>query len=214
MLTDITKRWESLSKHTSTLFFGAGILLLAAMSISQLRATTLLSSPRWLHNFIGPLGVAFTAYGLVVFYPWVADAAPRLARAGAAVSMVAGGAISVAIVGASIAAVLTGSTMTDPPGWIPILYFSCIVSLSVGFLLYGVASVRTHVPSRSVGLAMLSPAVLLFALFVGEGVLGVQGYLPRIVFIATPVYLLVLGYIVRTGTSAVDREETPIESPA
>lgn len=207
-------RWEPFGEYSSTLFFGAGMLMLAAIAISLFRNTAWFSSPRWLHNLLGPLGVVLTAYGLVVFYPRIADASPRLARAGVVVSMVAAGAISVAISGASVAAVLTDTTITDPPGWVPILYFSTIVLLSLGFLLYGVASLRTRVPSRSVGLTMLAPAVMLFALFVGEAMLGLYAYLPRIVSIATPGFLLFLGYTVRAGSAETDRVESPAESPA
>lgn len=206
-------RWESFREYSSALFFGAGVLMLAAMSLTLLRGTAWVSSPRWLHNFLGPLGVAFTAYGLVSFYPWIANASPRLARAGVVVSLLAAGSISVALTGVSVAAILTDTTITNPPGWVPILYFTTIVSLSLGFLLYGVASLRTRVPSQSVGLTMLAPAVLLFVLFVGETTLGLHVYLPRIVLIGTPGFLLFLGYTVRSGTTETDSVESPVNSP-
>lgn len=213
MERDDAEWWSTFGDYSSTLFFGAGVLMLAAISISLLRRTAWVSSLEWLHNLLGPLGIVLTAYGLVVFYPWVADAKPRLARAGVAVSMVAAGAISVAFSGASVSAVLTDTTITNPPGWVPILYFSTILLLSFGFLLYGVASSLTGVPSRSVGLTMLAPAILLFALFVGETTLGLHAILPRIFAIATPGFLLFLGYMVRTGTAEDDHVELPTESP-
>lgn len=213
MVTDDMAGSGWVKEYSSTLFFGAGVLMLAALSISQLRDLSVLSSPQWVHNLLGPLGVAFTAYGLLVFYPWVADAAPRLARASAGLSLIASGAISVAILGASGAAVLTETTITSPPDWVPVFYFLTIVCLSLGFLLYGIASVRTRVPSRSVGLAMLVPAVMLAALFIGETMFGLTAYLPRVVFITTPGFLILLGFIVRVGTRKENGIEFPIESP-
>ena len=206
--------WGAVEEYCSTLFLVAGVLMLVAISIGVLRNTTGFSSPSWVHNFLGPLGVVCTAYGLLAFYPWVAEASPRLARAGLVLATVAAAAISVAFLVATGAAVLTDATVTNPPDLVPPLYFTTIAALALGFLVYGVASLRTRVPSRAIGLTMLAPAVLLSALFVGENVFGLHVQLPRIVFVGTPVFLLFLGYTVRDGTTATDREKSAVKSPA
>lgn len=125
--------------------------------------------------------------GFLGIYSRVAEASPRLSRAG----LVAAGITVVSIAVAVVAKVLLGA---EPSGVAVVL--SIVVSVSfylcstLSFLLFGVASARTRVPSRAVGYLLLVavPSRILFVVGLTQ--------------LASPLYgasMLGVGYLLWTG---------------
>jgi hypothetical protein len=118
---------------------------------------------------MGPLlfGLWFVFVGLLGFHRRVADASPRLARGGWWTAGVAWGIWSVTLLAALAVDLTTERTLATPGSWGPPLLTVAFVLALLGFLCYGVASVRTERPSRAVGVLLLLPVVA----FLGQAVL-------------------------------------------
>lgn len=117
-----------------------------------------MGTPGAVNPFLYISGVVAAIVGLLGLYPSLGRRTPRLARISAGLAVLAGIAISVLLVGFVTVTLLN---QPDPPG--ALLILSILVAV-LGFILFGIASVRTGVPSRTVGLLVLAiPATLVGA---------------------------------------------------
>lgn len=131
--------------------------------------------------------------GLLGIYSHLAEASPRLARAGLVAVVITVVSIVLAIVGKG----LFGAEPTGVGALVSIvLSVSFYLCSSLSFLLFGVACVRTRVPSRTVGYLLLV-AVLSRVLVVG-GVTEVASSL-------LAVSMLGAGYLLWTGQFPTER---------
>lgn len=125
--------------------------------------------------------------GLLGIYSRVAEASRRLSRAGLV-------AVGITVVSIAVAVVAKSLLGVEPSGVEVIL--SMIVSVSfylcssLSFLLFGVASVRTRVPSRAIGYLLL--------LVVPSRVLVILG-LTQVASVLFAVSMLGVGYILWIG---------------
>lgn len=163
MATSRRMPWDRLESWGELAFVAAGLLWIGFIGISVYERRVLMDLHQyiWLTEILLPMGWLSAYIGLLGFYPRVAEAAPRLSRA--SLSLVVIGIVSVLVNrgGAVVVGFLTGSPFWEVTTGLEPLYAVVMATTFLGFLLYGVASVRTRVPSRTVGGLFLVPAALL-----------------------------------------------------
>lgn len=200
-----TTRWESVEKWSVTAFLVAGGLFLLNTVYEGIGRFTAL----WEVGFLGAVFYLSALVGMLIgllgLYPRLADRTPKLARASAAVAAVAAVSTIALLLWASITQLLN---QAFPPG---ILLFATVALIVLGVLLFCAATLRTGVPSRTVGALLL---VFVVAWFGGLGAaIGVYGgnspdWLAVFLNGASFVVLLAIGYHLRTESVSVDRTES------
>jgi len=196
-------------------FVIGGIGILGTSVVGSLDVSGAMQTPPRLA--MGPLlfGLWFVFVGLLGFHRRVADASPRLARAGWWTAGVAWGIWSATLLAALAIDLTTERTLANPGSWGPPLLTVAFILALLGFLCYGVASVRTERPSRAVGVLLLLPVVAFFGqaallaskILTGEVVAALQLAFGALVAVA----LIAVGYRLRgsrgevtTGTAGAD----------
>jgi hypothetical protein len=155
---------------------------------------------------MGPLlfGLWFVFVGLVGLYPRVAERSPRMSLSGLVTSGIAWTIWTVTMLAAIVIDLTSERTIADPGSWAPPLLAGAFVLALVSFLGYGVASTRSEMPSRTLGLLLLVPVVA----FLGQAVLLVSkivtGEVVAVLQLAlggvTAVVLVAVGYLLRSDT--------------
>lgn len=149
-------RWESLERKSPTLFLIAGAILVVHAVHHGLEAFVDVHYP--LHHEV-PFGVAGMILGFVALlglYPRVVDRTPKLARAGAVFAIL--GAVGWFVTGATALAEDLGMT---PPAWLGAFGLLIFLGIILGYLAFSVASLRTTALSRTTGLALLTPLLVM-----------------------------------------------------
>lgn len=188
-------RKASLASVSALAFVVAGLGTLGNEVLHQLGSTTVLLDLTILITYGG------VALGLLGIYFRVAEAARRLSRAG----LVAVGVTVVSIIVAVVAKSLLGAEPSGVEGILSVIVsVSFYLCSSLSFLLFGVASVRTRVPSRAIG--------YLLVLVVPSRVFAVVG-LTQIASSLFAVSMLGVGYLLWTGRSP-NANERPRPDPA
>lgn len=203
-----TEWWDSLEQWSPTAFIIGGLGLLGLAVVGALDAAAIVPSPAWVHALLGLGGVLFVFIGLLGFYPFVAEPAPRLSLSGVVTSAIGGVAITVGVVGSIVVALTTQQTFGEGPSWGPPLLALAFIFALLSFLFYGIASSRTNSPSRTVGVLLLVPvlaflgqASLLISKILADAVLeSAQLALAGIAAIA----LIAVGYRLRTDTTVTE----------
>jgi len=147
------------------------------------------------------VGAAWTAsfVGLLGMYPSLASGNRWLARIGAAFAVIGGVTMAVmALASLGYSTGILGGALSDV-----VMFFlpGVFLGIVLGFGLTGVATLRTEVYSRSVGLLFVV-LVLTFLFNLGSGITGV-GTLTTVlgVVVVLAVTKLALGYQFRTGNA-------------
>lgn len=146
MALDNTSQFTSLGQVTALAFVVAGLAAFGNEVLHQLGSATVLLDLTIL------LVYGAVTLGFLGIYSRVAEASPRLSRAGIV-------AVGITVVSIAVAVVAKGLLGADPSGVGVIV--SLVVSVafylcsSLSFLLFGVACVRTRIPSRTVGYLLL-----------------------------------------------------------
>lgn len=196
--------WESLEQRRSTLFFVAGGLL--AIVAGLWAVEVFMNTDMKLARIVAPAGMAVAFVGLLGLYPGLVDRTPWLARAGAFFA-------AVGVVGTGVIAVIAGSQLLGiilaRPTWANLFELPLLIGIVLGFITFGVASLRTDAYSRAVGLLLLVPGILFPAVLVTVSVMG--GDFPYVVHVihngADALVLLVVGYLLRPKDMPTDRAE-------
>lgn len=199
-----TQRWESLEQWRAMAFMVGGAIFVVdtALLVVQMSAGTgpsafgqALVGASWTAAFIGLLG----------FYPSLVHRSRWLARAGAVFAVV--GVITMAAMAATMFGYATDILSGDPGG--VTMYFLPGVFLGVvlGFGSFGVASLRSSMYARSVSLLLLLlPLTFLFN--IGSAMAGFNPLAKILGVVAVlTLTMLAIGYLLRTGSAVVDREE-------
>ena len=157
-----------LESRTPTFFLVAGVWFVGYAGIKVTRLVTDIAVPDVVSVSVGTLGLLVLAFGLLGFYPRVRSGAPRPARAGVALTVLSG-VCSTAILVVLIDLMLaveglpaipeeTGQGVF-PPSLGAALLFVTLFSLLMGFLLFGVASLRTGAVPLRVASLLLAPSI-------------------------------------------------------
>lgn len=148
-----SRTWErSRERWHSTAFLIAGGLLLVFAVSDGLSAFTSMEPPGWVTIGFIAAGLIAGHVGLLGLYPQLADHVPRQALAGAIVVTIA----AIGTLGLFVAVIVN---TVQPAIGLPVVPFYLVMILGtiLAFLLFSVASLRTHIPSRTVGLILLGP---------------------------------------------------------
>lgn len=204
MPTSTNISWDSLEQWSETLFLVSGGLFLINAVHEVIGRYTGYLEVEFLNAVIYLSALVISLVGLLGFYRQLSERTPRLARASAGVAVVAGTGLIVLLVWASITAVLN---QPMPPG---ILLIVALAGMVLGFLLFTVASLRTHIPSRTVSRLLLgfvlAWVVALAGGFVAFGLDAPDWFAPSLNVVSS-VFLLTIGYALRTGTGPSDRAD-------
>lgn len=148
-------------------------------------------------------GYALAFVGLLGLYPLVADRTPKLARAGAVLAVLG-------VVGFTLL-FLEGIVQVagfEPPAWDPVKVPAAMLGTLFGWLVFGVAILRSGVRSRAVGLLVLAPSVLMALNFVR---VAIQGYHPlaAVTTFGEGLAFVLIGYVLRGDERPTADTDTP-----
>lgn len=211
METLISLDWKSLGQSSPKSFLIAGGLLLASPISKGLALFADVSLPVWLVVLLVFPGLLMSLAALIGMYPQLVDATPWLALAGGVVAAIAGGGVTLLfgwVLASSVLPSFRGLVVVAPPGSVFLLVMS---SIAMGFVLFGVASLRAAVFSRPTGFLLLGFAVPWIVILAVTPVYGADlpGWLALTVYGVMPVVLLTTGYSLRGETTQTDRD-TPL----
>lgn len=207
-----TAVWSSLEKRRGQAFVvGGGLLLVNALIHGANAFGGLVTTPE-LRGLLFGAGFAVIFAGLLGLYPELADRSPRLARSAAVATAAA--LLLNAVNAVWWVGVLLAPSLPMPGELVPLVVLTS-GSMLLGFILFGVASTRTGVPSSAVGwLVLLTPVVAVVGLLL-RGFVFVD--LPQysggvIVLGATSLAVLATGYVLHTGRTPSNDAETSTDS--
>ena len=161
--------------------------------------------------FIVPAEVA--AYiGLLGLYPRLSDHAARLTGAGAVFITIAG--VAIIGFGGGVGSALLAAGAPEPPAIAQLLLPVTLLTTIVGFVLFGVASLRTRIPSRMAGFLLLVPPTTYILMMAGM----IVGYTPGWSTVALSTVQagahLAIGVVLRNDGVPADRVEPAPDSAA
>lgn len=198
---------KTLERWSSTLYLVAGGLLVGNALLLGYEAFVGSAAPE---DVLGPPGFLVGFLGLFGLYAALAVRTPKLARAAAVVAVVAAGGWAVITpfsVGGELGS-LAGEQL--PMAVVVVAWVATILAYS----LFGAASLRSGVHSRTVGLLLFSPAVLIVTLIVGAGVFGGSAVAPFLVGSGQALAHLAIGYALRTEDPPAATTESRADSTA
>lgn len=204
-----TQRWESLEQRRASLFLGSGGLFFVNAVHEAIARYTGFFEVDFLNAVIYLSALVISLVGLLGFYRQLATRTPRLARASAGVAVVAGVGMVALLVWASVTTMMNRPM---PPGVVLIVALAGIV---LAFLLFTVASVRTHTPSKPVSRLLLGFVLAwTVALVIGVVVFNLDApdwFAPALNGVSA-VLLVGIGYVLRTSSGSLDGAEATSET--
>lgn len=200
-----TTRWESLERWSATAFLVGGLILV--LDAALVMANIVTGAEHWLllgQAFVGA-GWAAALIGLLGLYPGLADRNRWLSRAGAVFAVI--GVVTFAIMAVAVLVYYAGipDGEYDAVSW----FFlpGVLIGSVLGFASFGVASLRTGVHSRTIGILLLVPPVLV-ATNVLRFVVGLEAVAITLgIVIGDALAMLAIGYVLRTEPTPTDRAE-------
>lgn len=191
-------QWESLGRWSATAFIISGVFWLADTLLLGLELVDIYA--HGLLNGVFILAALLTTMlGLLGFYPRLADRVPRLALASAMVGAVAAGGLVVGFVWVLGTIALAG--VSSPPS-----VFLLVALVALG--LFGVVSLWSDRPSRTVGFLLLAYLGFLVGAFLASN--GLQFGLAGLV----SVNAVAIAYVHHTGGAGLDQAESTADATA
>lgn len=198
-MTDSDGPLAALEPWSPTLWLGAGALTLVYSSLYG--AEAFLGTYPAARDFVGPVGYVVAFVALLGLYPRVAERGPWLARLGAVLAVLGAAGFTLDIL-ANAGVVSEGAAWVNAGRLLAIL-----VGMTMSFLVFGVATLRSGVHSRTVGALLLAP-VLVMGLNLGVVATGLASAEAR--FVVSGLWglsFLALGVALGTGDAPADRAE-------
>lgn len=194
--------FEPLTSRSPTLFLVAGVLLVGYATFNGVHAFTGVEYES-IENVFGPAGFALGFLGLLGLYPTLRDQNPRLARAGAVCAVLGMIAFSVFVV-ANLGEI-AGVVPKEPPSWAVFFVAQAAIGMLVGYVAFAVATVRSDVHSRMLGLLLLAPLAV-FTIMLTTSRLGFfPQWLAFAISSGQAVAHLSIGYKLRSGRTNTER---------
>lgn len=198
-----------LEKWNAHVFVLIGLLLAGVALYKGVDAFTAWTVSTVIDTGYGGLALITPFIGLLGLYPRVREAAPRLTAAGVVSSGLA--AISVLAVWTWFfgTAMQLGRfpTFDEYPVWGAAALVLIFITLSVGFLSFGIAGLRSKNLQQSVSVLLVIPAVMYIGLLVNVAVRAIPE-LDFYVYVVNSLTVLTIGYLLWTSNqpaSQVDR---------
>lgn len=205
-----------LERRTKTVLVLAGVVLLGYAASKALYTFTAVTAVGAFDVTFGGIGLLVTTLGMFGLYSRLSDAAPRMSLAGLATAVVAAVG-NIALLGWLAFATLTRAGYPaipeEAPAWTVLALIGVFVTMALGFLLFGAASLRAAVFSRTVGWLLVVPGLGWAALIVGNIALTPGQYL-GLVYVPISLALLGVGYLLPAEGVATGRSEPTPDSTA
>lgn len=215
MSTSHRSLWKLLEQRSANTFLVAGMLLFGYAVSKVIYTFTNVTAIGAFDVAFGGLGLLATTLGLLGLYPRLRDGAPRLSLAGVVFTLV--GAVGTSLVlGWLASATLTRAGYPaipeEQPAWILAAFFIVFPTISLGFLLLGIAGLRTDALSQAVSRLLLVVGLALMGLIVANVILPSGQYIGVLVYVPASLALLTIGYLLRTESVRTDHVEQAADS--
>lgn len=195
-----------LDGKSSTLFLVGGAILVVYAAFHGMEAFLDMDYPMVRDGIIRPVGYILGFVAVLGLYPKLAGRSPKLARLGVIIT-------GLAVVGWFVSGFLgptRGLAMhlgVDTPGWLNAFGILIALGFLVGLPSFGIASLRTEVYSKSVGLLLLAPILVMVVNFAIVGGGFTSPFWRFVVSIGDALIILALGVALRTGGMQTRRAE-------
>lgn len=203
-----TTRGDALEQWRAAAFLIAGVLLAGVAVYKGVGAFTSWSVTMEVDLIVGGLALIAPVVGLLGLYPRLREAAPRVSLIGIVSAVVSAGVVLAVLVWFFATTLQLGRfpVWNEAPVWTAAALAVVFLTLSLGFLLLGVASLRTTALSRPVSLLLVVPAVMWLGLLANVFVRAIAN-LDFYVYVVNAAVVLAIGYFLRTETEPTDRAE-------
>jgi hypothetical protein len=214
MSTSSRLPWNSLENGRATAFLVAGLLWLADTTLLGLElfaGLSVLGTRGPVNAILYITGLVAAIVGLLGLYPGLVRRTRRLALVSLGIIAVAGIVVPVFLVW------FVASSFSNLPGPVAPLGIVMFVVVALGFVLFGIASVRTRVPSRAVGMLVLAiPTAIVGWLTVGLVVYGgdVPAWMSPAIGAVMTCLLLAIGASLRIEDAPTDSTRAALGSPS
>lgn len=160
---------KSLEHWGPTLFLAAGVLFVGHATVRGIEAFTTMPPPV---DVFGPTGYVAAMLGLLGVYPALADRVPRIAGIAAMTAAITIPAWAL-IAGWSFGE--AAGVLAPQTDILPGIFFAVvIVATLLVYLLFGAASLRVGVHTRTFSVLLMAPVALLIVLIVGGVLLSMR----------------------------------------
>lgn len=196
---------ETIPGRTATLFLVAGLLFIVFAAFHGVEAFLHRAAPK---DIVGPAGFAFAFVGMLGLYPDLAGRSPWLSRIGAIFALLGAAAAAVTSVWHVGLWVLPASM----PPFVAAVSIGMVLGQFPGYVSFGLASLRTDIHPRTVGLLLVAVptvlAVMIVTVATGYATSGsavVLGSVQALIHLA-------IGFSIRTAGASSDRAVSPVET--
>jgi len=199
MVPTPANRWKRLDARSGVLFLVAGVALAGVAVYKTVFVFTSVEVSTVVDTGHGGLALLLTAVALLGLYPRLREVSPKATAAAAASSGLSIGFVIVVwgwLVGTTLQLGRVPVIPEEAPAWAAVALLGNFITLSIGFLLFAVASRRTAAVPHSASLLLIVPPLMWVGLIVNIAV----GLVPNM---SIPVYTVnafavgAVGYAVR-----------------
>lgn len=196
--------WAKLKERNGQLFLLAGVLLAGVALYKGIGAFTSVDVPSAVDTLYGGLGLLAPVVALLGLYPGLRETVPRLSRVGILSAAVS--AIFVLIMwgwflGTTIQLGRFPRIPEEAPIWAALALLGNFLTISIGFLLIGVSSLRSAVIPKPGGLLLLIPGIMWMALILNIP-LRVIPELDFYVYVINAITVSAVGYLLLTSSKS------------
>jgi hypothetical protein len=197
MLSVSTPQWGSIEQYAGLAFVVAAVGGFGNVTVHHFGSAIGIPASDIVLDSTILLTYSGAVFGLLGVYTLTVDRAPRLSRLGVLLVGLTSGSIVASLVGKYLV------TIGDPQSIKLLLSLSFYACSTLSFLVFGIVSLRTRVPSRTVGYLLLTVVVSRAAIVAGQVELG------AVLFVLP---MLGVGYLLRRtttrSTAGVSADET------
>lgn len=216
LLSLLLPKWRHVAERSAMLFLAGGGLLLVSATLFTVQVVTPLSMEGVLTGVTGFLGILLSYIGVLGLYPWFVTRTPRLAHAG--VVLVALPTIVIAVL------LLWGVATHLPVGAVPApmdvlpgigrVLVATFLLFAAGAGVFGGASLRTGIPSRTTGVLLLGFAVIWVVLLGASLVYGSRfpAWLDALMLGMMAIALLAIGQSLRAESGLIARTKNSFDT--
>lgn len=190
------------------MFLGAGGVLAGYATLKGLAAFTGTAYPA-VEDIVGPVGFVLGFVGLLGLYSTLVERSPTLTRAAAVFTGL--GAAGFSVISVSNVAEFAGLVPDGQPPLFPLLLGMAAAGVVVGYLSFGVASLRTDVYPRPLGLFLPLPALIFGAMAVGGATGAATAIGALLISSGQALAHLSIGVTLRRGIPAGEQDVQPAD---
>lgn len=205
MLIVNTQRLDSLERWRAVAFLIGGVIFVVNTGLVAYHMSSGTEPAAFGQALVGA-GWTAAFIGLLGFYPGLRERTRWPARIGGFFAVIGG--ITMAAMAVTMLGYATDIISGDPGGTAMYFLPGVFLGIVLGFGSFGVASLRTDLYSRYLGLLfLLLPITFLFNLSSGIAGFGTLATVLGVVSVLA-LTMLAIGFLVRTGNATAEREST------